>query len=54
MWNSTLSYNEEKMYIPKDELLQNIKWVTKLNSMIESDKQCLLNCICNDEINLYV
>ena len=35
MWNSTLPYNEEKMYIPKDELLQNIKWVTKLKSMIE-------------------
>ena len=35
MWNSALPYNEEKMYIPKDELLQNIRWVTKLKSMIE-------------------
>ena len=35
MWNSALPYNEEKMYIPKDELIQNDKWVTKMKSMIE-------------------
>ena len=35
MWNNVLPYNEEKMYIPKAELLQNNKWVAKFKSMIE-------------------
>ena len=35
MWNAALPYNEDKMYILKDELLQNVKWVQKLKCMIE-------------------
>ena len=35
MWNETLPYNEDKMYIPKDDLLRNDKWVQKLKVMIE-------------------
>ena len=35
MWNGSLPYNEEKMYIPKDDLLRNDRWVQKLKVMIE-------------------